>query len=278
MHIIRENRPYEDYLAAHSPVNCDEPRVSFVAEHLMGRLSSQLENPDGAAWSDPETALVRLTYEYVRDKIANSTPTTTGKMTWRASEVLNEKEGTCYSKANLIAALLRKNGIPTGFAYQYLRESVDGPLVLHALNAVYLESLGGWVRLDASYTPETTSQSPLEQAAADFAMVDPEALIRPVRPELGEDNLPIVYAEPDAQLAGLFKHATSLQELWAKRPFRLSGGEHDHNQGDAGKRTSPEQDAVDDSFLDVLYSDPDDEEFSSCGGGCSGCSGGCSIG
>jgi hypothetical protein len=278
MQLIRENRPYEDYLAAHSPVNCDEPRVSFVAEHLMGRLSSLLENPDAATWSDPETALVRLTYEYVRNKIANSTPATSGKMTWRASEVLNEKEGTCYGKANLIAALLRKNGIPAGFAYQYLRETADGPLVLHALNAGYLEALGGGGRLDASFTPDSTRQSPLEQAPAEFTAVDPDALIRPVRPELGEDNLPIVYAEPDAQLAGLFKHASSLQELWARRPSRLTGGEHDHGQEKAGEKASPARDDLDESFLDVLYGDPDDEEFSSCSGGCSGCSGGCSIG
>ncbi|MDD2458717.1 MAG: transglutaminase-like domain-containing protein [Eubacteriales bacterium] len=278
MQLIRENCPYEDYLAAQSPVNADEPRVSFVAEHLMGRLSSQLDNPDGALWSDPETALVQLTYEYVRDKIKNSTPTTSGKMTWRASEVLNEKEGTCYSKANLIAALLRKNGITTGFVYQYLRETVDGPLVLHALNAVYLESLGGWVRLDASYTPDSTRRSPLEQAPAEFAVVDPDALIRPVRPELGEDNLPIVYAKPDAQIASLFKQATSLQELWAKRPSRLSGGDHDHHPASSSQATAQEQQEADDSFLDVLYGDPDDEEFSSCSGGCSGCSGGCSIG
>ena len=285
MQLIRENRPYEDYLAAHSPVNCDEPRVSFVAEHLMGRLSSQLESPDTAPWSDPETALVRLTYEYVRNKIANSTPATSGKMTWRASEVLNEKEGTCYGKANLIAALLRKNGIPTGFAYQYLRETTTGPLVLHALNAVYLESLGGWVRLDASHMPESTHRSPLEQAPAEFAAVDTAALIRPVRPELGEDSLPIVYAEPDAQLARLFKQSTSLQELWAHRPARLSGGDHDHDHehehghdhGAASSRRSNNSD-IDDSLLDLLYGDPDDEEFSCGSGGCSSCSGGCGKG
>jgi len=43
MQLIRENSPYEDYLAAQSPVNSDEPRVSFVAEHLMGRLANLME-------------------------------------------------------------------------------------------------------------------------------------------------------------------------------------------------------------------------------------------
>lgn len=273
MQLIREKRPCEDFLASRSPVNCDEPRVRFVAEHLMGRLTAQIDHQNGASWSDPETMLVRLAYEYVRDKIANSTPQTSGKMPWRASEVLNEKEGTCYGKANLLAGLLRQNGIPTGFAYQYLRETKEGPLVLHALNAVYLESLGGWVRLDASYQPGSTVQSPLEHMPADFAQVDPDALVRPVRPEIGEDHLPIIYANPDPQLAILFKNAISLQELWANRPSRLSGGDHDHSPV---QQPGDHHQESDDSFLDVLYGDPDDEEFSCGSGGCSGCSGGCS--
>lgn len=267
MQLIRENRPYEDFLQAKSPVNRDEARVKFVAEHLMGRLTTQYESGEIAGWSDPETALVKITYEYVRDKIANANPETSTKLAWKASDVLNEHGGTCYGKANLLAALLRRNGIPTGFAYQYRREgdNLDCPLVLQALNAVYLESLGGWLRLDASYAPESTVHSPLEKSPADFATVDQDALVQPVRPELGEDNLPIIYAEPDEQLAVLFKQSGSLAELWASRPDRLSSTEHDHGPGQ-NQVTDP-----DDGLLDLLYGDPDDEEF--CGGGCSSCSG-----
>ena len=314
MQLIRENRPYEDYLQAKTPVNRDEARVSFVAEHLMGRVATRYENQDGISWQDPETILVQLTYEYVRDKIANATPESSTKLTWRASDVLNEHEGTCYAKANLVAALLRRNGIPTGFAYQYRRKTVDGPLVLHALNAVYLESLGGWLRLDTTFVPGSTAHSPLEIDPTEFANVDPDALVRPIRPELGEDNLPIIYAEPDRQLAGLFKKSSSLAELWAARPDRLDPQEHhhdnetladdadddhahdacghhdhhhhdhahhqhdhaeqahvDHAQSDQGQPEAVQSENPDDYLLDLLYGDPDDEEF--CGGGAGGCAG-----
>jgi hypothetical protein len=260
MQLIRENRPYEDYLQAKTPVNRDEARVSFVAEHLMGRVATRFENQEGISWQDPETILVQLTYEYVRAKIANSVPENSAKLTWQASDVLNEHEGTSYAKANLVAALLRRNGIPTGFAYQYRRETAEGPLVLHALNAVYLESLGGWLRLDATFVPGSTAHSPLEIDPTEFANVDPDALVRPIRPELGEDNLPIIYAEPDRQLAHLFKKSGSLAELWVARPDRLDPQEHHHDD-----------DSPDDYLLDLLYGDPDDEAF--CGGGCAGCKG-----
>jgi transglutaminase-like putative cysteine protease len=224
MQIIRENRPYEDFLAAREPVNCLDPRVAFVAEHLIGRVAAQLERMDqqGQPFIDPEALLVRLTYEYVRDKIADAVPETHSQLTFRASEVLNEKQGTDYGKANLLAALLRRNGIPTGFAYQYRRESQTGPLILHALNAVYLESLGVWIRLDATFQP-ATGQSPLELDPESLTPLYPDAWVRPVRPELGEDDLPVIYAEPDSQLPDLFSKAASLQDLWDRRPTRPGG-------------------------------------------------------
>ncbi len=282
MQLIRENRPYEDYLQAKSPVNRDEARVSFVAEHLMGRVATLLESSEADSWLDPETALVKLTYEYVRDKIADSTPENSTKLTWRASDVLNEHEGTCYAKANLMAALLRRNGIPTGFAYQYRREPAESPLVLQALNAVYVESLGGWLRLDASFVPESTEHSPLAVLPADFALVDQDALVRPVRPELGEDDLPIIYAEPDQQLKTLVKQADSLADFWASRPNRLTDHDHEHDAESEGEDEQGHAHAhdhahhysdsdPDDGLLDLLYGDPDDEDF--CGGGCSSCSG-----
>lgn len=281
MQLIRENRPYEDYLAAQLPVNRDDARISFVAEYLMGQTTSWLEEHGAQKWSDPETVLVKLTYEYVRDKIANASPYNSSKLTWKASDVLNDKQGTDFAKANLIAALMRRNGIPTGFSYQYRQEG--NQLVLHALNAVYLESLGGWLRLDASYTPDQVKRSALDAHPAEFASVDNEALVRPIDPAKGEDNLPILYAEPDEQLAKLFAAAQSVQEFWSLRPQRLSSSEHDHSfqttGGSARVLKGPDNNEHDDLLLDMLYGDPDDDEFSSsCGsGGCSGCSGGCGL-
>ncbi|MDD2534166.1 MAG: transglutaminase-like domain-containing protein [Eubacteriales bacterium] len=277
MQLIRENRPYEDYLQAKGPVNRDESRVSFVAEHLMGKAASFLESADPEFWTDPETVVVKLTYEYVRDKIKNSNPATSAKLTWKASEVLNEKEGTDFAKANLMAGLLRRNGIPTGFAYQYHKEGDQ--LVLHALNAVYLESLGGWLRLDASYSPEATEHSALDKNMADFASVDSEALVFAVDPARGEDNLPILYAEPDEQLEKRFAQSKSVAEFWSLRPARLASAEHDHRSektaGSARVYGGIDNGEHDDQLLDLLYGDPDDDEFGCSSGSCSGCSGGC---
>ena len=276
--LIRENCPDTFYFEAKGPVNSNEPRVSFVADHLMGQISVRLEQlapGENPPWPDPETAVVQLTYDYVRTKIKDSAPENSTRLTWKASEVLSEHEGTCYGKANLLAALLRKNGIPTGFAYQYRRDSETGRLVLHALNAVYLESLGGWLRLDASCDTPSAGPSPLMTSLADMATADHEAYVCPIQPELGEDNLPIIYAQPDPQLETLVKQAVSLADFWAKRPDRLTSTEHDHGSGPA-KGWNTEHD---DQLLDMLYGDPDDEDFDSgCShGSCSSCShGGCS--
>lgn len=275
MQLIRENRPYEDYLQAKGPVNRDEARISFVAEHLMGRVATQLETTASESWSDPETVLVKLTYEFIRDKIQNSIPASSRKLTWKASDVLNEKEGTDFAKANLLAALLRRNGIPTGFAYQYRRKG--NQLTLHALNAVYLESLGGWLRLDTSYVPASTDLSALDKNLAEFSAVDSDALVFPIDPAEGEDNLPILYAEPDEQLAKLFRHSQTLAEFWALRPARLSSPDHDlsHDNSHNQSHDNSHDNSHDDQLLDLLYGDPDDEE-NSCGStSCSSCSGGC---
>jgi hypothetical protein len=275
---IRENCPDTHYFEAKGPVNSNDPRVSFVAEYLMGQVSIRLEQVtpgENPPWPDPETAVVQLTFDYVRNKVKDSAPEDTGRLTWKASEVLSEHEGTCYGKANLLAALLRKNGIPTGFAYQYRRDAHSGQLVLHALNAVYLESLGGWLRLDASCDNPVAGASPLTTSLADMDTADLEAHVCPIHPEQGEDNLPIIYAEPDPQLERLVCRSASLADFWAKRPDRLTSAEHDHD-AEPAKGWNSEHD---DQLLDMLYGDPDDEDFDGgCShGSCSSCShGGCS--
>lgn len=54
-------------------------------------------------------------------------------------------------KSQFLAALLRANGIPSGFSYQHLILGLtpDTGYCIHALNTAYLDSLGKWLRLDA---------------------------------------------------------------------------------------------------------------------------------
>ena len=119
---------------------------------------------------DCDEQIARACFEFVRDEIKHSgdypsdIPTTC-----KASEVLKYKTGWCYAKAILLAALLRANGIPTGFAYQRLSCSEYRPDIycLHGLNWIYLKSYG-WYRVDARGNKEGVDAqfvAPMEKLA-----------------------------------------------------------------------------------------------------------------
>jgi len=145
-----------------------------------------------------EEQIAKNCFEYVRDKIAHSGDTKANITTCKASDVLVHKTGWCYAKSHLLAALLRANGIPTGFCYQRLScsEYEDGIYCLHGLNAVYLKEYG-WYRIDprgnkegidAKFTP------PIEKLA--------------FIPQEDEYDLPDIYAEPlDVVIEALRKNS-----------------------------------------------------------------------
>ena len=138
---------------------------------------------------DNEVDTVRRTYHFVRDEIKHSWDIQDRRVTARASDVLQEKVGICWAKANLLAALLRANQIPAGICYQRLtlEDTPESGYCIHALNAVYLSSLKSWIRLDARGNKEgIQAEMSLDQEQLAFA----------VRPELGEIDYQEVYAEP----------------------------------------------------------------------------------
>ncbi|WP_334190636.1 transglutaminase-like domain-containing protein [Noviherbaspirillum sp.] len=101
-----------------------------------------------AAGCRSEQDIVRRCFEFVRDTIRHSWDHRLNPVTCRASEVLAHGTGYCYAKSHLLAALLRRNGIPTGLCYQRLSVTEGAPYCLHGLNAVYLDG-HGWYRIDA---------------------------------------------------------------------------------------------------------------------------------
>ena len=112
--------------------------------------------------SDDE-AIAKSCYEWVRDNIHHSGDYKDDITTCKASDVLKYGTGWCYAKAHLLAALLRANGIPTGFAYQRLSCSEYKPDIycLHGLNWIYIKKYewykvdvrGNKEGVDAQFTP-----------------------------------------------------------------------------------------------------------------------------
>jgi transglutaminase-like putative cysteine protease len=154
----------------------------------------------------PETERVQRAYEYVRDHIHHSGDIYSAQVTCSASEVLQYGEGLCYAKAHLLAALLRAQGIPTGFCYQRLTlgDSPEMGHALHGLNAVYLAEAGKWVRLDAR------GNKPGVQA--EFS-TEKERLAYHVQSDLGEVDYPTIYARPHPKVVQALREHSNCLDL-----------------------------------------------------------------
>ncbi|WP_428026778.1 transglutaminase domain-containing protein [Arcobacter sp.] len=138
--------------------------------------------------SDEEIA--KKVFLYVRDEIRHVGDYKLNINTCKASDVLKQKAGWCYSKAHLLAALLRANGIPTGISYQRLscNEYIKNIYCLHGLNSIYLKR-HGWYRVDSRGNKEGVNAKfnpPFESLAF----------------ELGENEFDIdeVYSEPLSEI------------------------------------------------------------------------------
>jgi transglutaminase-like putative cysteine protease len=129
---------FEEYLEETKYIDYSNLSIRKVADELK-------------ASNDNEIALIEATYEYVRDRIHHSWDVQDERVTVTASDVLREGVGICWAKANLLAALLRANGIPAGFSYQRLTlgDTIETGYCIHALNTVFVSSLSKWIRLDA---------------------------------------------------------------------------------------------------------------------------------
>lgn len=105
MNLTCELKNIDDYLLELNEVDYSNPIICALANELFNPLQTEIEK-------------VRIAYEFVRDEISHTWDTQSKRVTCNASEVLTFKEGICYAKSNLLAALLRSEGISTGFCYQ----------------------------------------------------------------------------------------------------------------------------------------------------------------
>ncbi|GHP00962.1 Cro/Cl family transcriptional regulator [Reticulibacter mediterranei] len=176
MQFIYETPLLEAYLAEQANVDYSHPLIQETLKNFSMADSSEVER-------------IKKTYEFVRDEVHHSMDVQGVRVTCAASEVLRYREGLCYAKSHLLAALLRAQGIPTGFCYQRLLLGLTPAegYALHGLNAVYLSSEERWIRLDARGNKPGID--------ARFSTHE-EHLAYAVQPELGEIDYPTIYAQP----------------------------------------------------------------------------------
>ena len=180
--------------------------ASALIDHAHPAIAEWVAVRENAGRSDVNTA--REAFEFVRDSVAHSWDIQSDKVTAKASEVLEHGEGICYAKSHLLAALLRRQSIPAGVCYQRLMlgDTPDTGYCVHALNTVYLDSLGRWIRLDArGNKPGVDARFSLETEQLAFA----------VRPEIGECDYGINYAVPHPKIAATLAAHTDCRAMYA---------------------------------------------------------------
>ncbi|AGY75312.1 transglutaminase-like domain-containing protein [Clostridium autoethanogenum] len=176
MNLILEYKNLSNYLLA-------DKYVDFNKKIIQNKVSELFSD------NFDEIQKIKVAFEYVRDEISHSWDIQSKRVTRTASEVLKYKEGICYAKSMLLAALLRCQGIPTGFCYQRLTlgDIPETGYCIHALNAVFLSNINKWIRIDTR--GNTNGRN------AQF-LIDREQLAFPIRAEYDEVDYPTIFAKP----------------------------------------------------------------------------------
>ncbi len=193
---------YNEYLEKTEYIDYDAPAIKSLAERLRQESSDEL-------------SLIKNTYYFVRDEIKHSWDAQDRRVTVSASDTLREGVGICWAKANLLAALLRANGIPAGFSYQRLTlgDTPDTGFCIHAMNTVFVSGLNKWIRLDARGNKEGVN--------AEFS-VDKEQLAFQIKSE-GEIDYHDNHSYPDQGLMKVLRESTDALDMYLHHlPDQLS--------------------------------------------------------
>ncbi|MEU3983581.1 transglutaminase family protein [Streptomyces sp. NPDC026672] len=190
MELIQQNPDLSVYLAADEAIDHEHPLVRRTA----ARLAKDAED---------SYAYARLAFEFVRDAVTHSQDVGDPRVTWRASDVLEQGTGICYAKAHALAALLRAEDIPTALCYQRFD-------VVHGLVAVRFH--GAWHRQDPrGNKPGVDAQFSLQG----------ERLAWVPDPASNELDHPVLYARPHPAVLGVLKAAPDRSALWKTLPTAL---------------------------------------------------------
>ncbi|WP_428956522.1 transglutaminase domain-containing protein [Streptomyces sp. cg35] len=198
MQLIQQNPDLSAYLAADDVIDHHHPLVRDVASRL-------------AQDSADSYAYARAAYEYVRDTIAHSADSGDMRVTWRASDVLEQGTGICHAKAHALAALLRAEDIPTALCYQRLTHDVGTGWCVHGLIAVRFH--GSWHRQDCrGNKPGVDARFSLEG----------ERLAWVPDPKFSEVDYPVLFDVPHPVVLDVMRSAPDRPYLWENLPDSLT--------------------------------------------------------
>jgi len=184
-------KDFQDFLAENQYVDFSSLNIQEKAKNLFFGLKNDVDK-------------AKIAYEYVRDEIPHSFDVDTKIITAKASDVLKHQTGICHAKANLLAALLRSQGIPVGFCFQRLTLADDDSLgyCVHCYNAIFVD--GHWIMVDArGNTNGKNAQFSLKKAILAFANRD----------NYDEYFWEGIYAKPHFDTMLMLERAMSLQDV-----------------------------------------------------------------
>ncbi|MES5824068.1 transglutaminase family protein [Streptomyces sp. RG80] len=197
MQMIQETADLSAYLAAGEVIDHRHSLVRETAARLAEGVADSYE-------------YARAAYEFVRDAIPHSQDSGDPRVTWRASDVLEQGTGICHAKAHALAALLRAEDIPTALCYQRLKHDDGSGFVVHGLVAVRFN--GAWHRQDPRGNKPGVD--------ARFSL-DGERLAWVPDAESNEMDYPVLYAEPHPTVLSALQAAPDRPYLWKTLPTAL---------------------------------------------------------
>ena len=185
----------------------ETPYIDFSSQNIQTKAAELFSGVTG------DIQKARIAYEFVRDEIPHTFDIYAKTITAKASDVLRHETGICHAKAILLAALLRSQGIPTGFCFQHITIMDDDSegYCVHCYNAVWLD--GRWVRLDARGNKPGVN--------AQFSLDEP-VLAYPCRPRFQEFFWPGIYADPHAETMAMLEQADSVEYIIKNIPDEIT--------------------------------------------------------
>ncbi|MEU5665784.1 transglutaminase family protein [Streptomyces longwoodensis] len=197
MQLIQNTPDLSAYLAADEVIDHDHPVVGRAAADLAREAVDSYD-------------YARAAFAFVRDTIPHSQDAGDLRVTWRASDVLEQRTGICHAKAHALAALLRAEDIPAALCYQRLRHDDGTGHVVHGLVAVRFH--GAWHRQDPRGNKPGVD--------ARFSL-DGERLAWVPDPAAGERDYPELYAAPHPLVLDALRAAPDREHLWRSLPTAL---------------------------------------------------------